>query len=50
MLIKLAAVLALGAAPITVLIFEVMLNATSMFNHGNVRLPVPLDRVLRLLS
>ena len=30
-----------------VLLFEVLLNATSMFNHGNVRLPAPLDRVLR---
>src|SRR6516165_5969403 len=48
MLIKLAAVLMVGAAPIAVLIFEVMLNATSMFNHGNVRLPAQLDRVLRL--
>jgi sterol desaturase/sphingolipid hydroxylase (fatty acid hydroxylase superfamily) len=48
MLIKLAAVLVLGAAPAVVLIFEVVLNATSMFNHGNVRLPVQLDRVLRL--
>jgi sterol desaturase/sphingolipid hydroxylase (fatty acid hydroxylase superfamily) len=48
MLIKLAAVLVLGAAPISVLIFEVVLNATSMFNHGNVRLPAQLDRLLRL--
>jgi sterol desaturase/sphingolipid hydroxylase (fatty acid hydroxylase superfamily) len=48
MLIKLAAVLALGAAPIAVLVFELVLNATSMFNHGNVRLPARLDRVLRL--
>ena len=48
MLIKLAAVLVLGAAPIAVLIFEVVLNATSMFNHGNVRLPSQLDRALRL--
>jgi sterol desaturase/sphingolipid hydroxylase (fatty acid hydroxylase superfamily) len=48
MLIKLAAVLMLGAAPVAVLIFEVALNATSMFNHGNVRLPARLDRVLRL--
>jgi sterol desaturase/sphingolipid hydroxylase (fatty acid hydroxylase superfamily) len=48
-LIKLAAVLALGAAPVAVLIFEVTLNATSMFNHGNVRLPAWLDRMLRLV-
>ena len=32
-----------------VLIFEVVLNAMAMFNHGNVRLPLGLDRVLRLL-
>lgn len=48
MLIKLAAIPVLGAAPIAVLIFEVVLNATSMFNHGNVRLPARLDRALRL--
>jgi len=29
-------------------IFEVILNATAMFNHGNIRLPVAVDRVLRL--
>lgn len=49
MLIKLATVLVLGASPVSVLIFEVLLNATSMFNHGNVCLPAPLDRVLRLV-
>ena len=32
-----------------VLIFEVLLNATSMFSHGNVGLPLGLDRVLRLV-
>jgi sterol desaturase/sphingolipid hydroxylase (fatty acid hydroxylase superfamily) len=48
MLIKLAVVLMLGAAPVAVLIFEIVLNATSMFNHGNVRLSVQLDRMLRL--
>ncbi len=46
-LIKLAAVAALGAPAAAVLVFEVLLNATSMFNHGNVRLPARLDRVLR---
>src|ERR1700759_4916647 len=49
MLIKLAAVLLLGAPPVAVLVFEVVLAATSMFNHGNVRLPSRLDRVLRLV-
>jgi sterol desaturase/sphingolipid hydroxylase (fatty acid hydroxylase superfamily) len=48
MLIKLAAVVLLGAPPVAVLIFEVVLNATSMFNHGNVCLPAHLDCMLRL--
>lgn len=47
MLIKFAVVAALGAPALAVLIFEVLLNATSMFNHGNVRLPLGIDRVLR---
>lgn len=47
MVIKLAVVTALGAPALAVLIFEVLLNASSMFNHGNVSLPSGLDRVLR---
>src|SRR6476659_2651116 len=47
MLIKFAVVAALGAPALSVLIFEVLLNATSMFNHGNVRIPMRIDRVLR---
>lgn len=35
--------------PIAVLLFEVVLNATSMFNHGNVRLPQGIERRLRLV-
>jgi len=46
--VKLAAVAALGPSPLAVLLFEVLLNATSMFNHGNVRLSLATDRVLRL--
>jgi sterol desaturase/sphingolipid hydroxylase (fatty acid hydroxylase superfamily) len=45
--IKLIAVLALGAPPLSVLLFEVLLNATSMFNHANLALPGWLDRMLR---
>ena len=48
-LIKLAAVAALGPPVLAVLVFEVLLNATSMFNHGNVRLPLAADRLLRRL-
>ncbi|BCX80971.1 hypothetical protein MIT9_P0549 [Methylomarinovum caldicuralii] len=45
--IKAAAVLLLGAPVAAVIVFEVLLNATAMFNHGNVRLPRKLDRILR---
>ena len=45
--IKLALVLALGPPAVAVLIFEVLLNATSMFNHANLSIPLGLDRVLR---
>lgn len=48
MLIKFAAIAVLGPPVLAVLIFEVLLNATAMFNHANVRLPRALDRVLRL--
>ncbi|MGD9856769.1 MAG: sterol desaturase family protein [Planctomycetaceae bacterium] len=47
--IKLAAVVVIGAAPVAVVIFEVLLNATSLFNHSNVRLPVQVDHWLRRL-
>lgn len=47
MVLKLGVVVALGAPAVAVLVFEVLLNATSMFNHGNVRMPLALDRMLR---
>ncbi|HSJ47785.1 MAG TPA: sterol desaturase family protein [Gammaproteobacteria bacterium] len=47
MAIKFAVILLLGPPVVAVVIFEVLLNATSMFNHSNVRMPLGLDRVLR---
>jgi len=47
MLIKFAAIVLLGAPVVAVLVFEVVLNATAMFNHANVRIPLAWDRVLR---
>jgi sterol desaturase/sphingolipid hydroxylase (fatty acid hydroxylase superfamily) len=47
--IKLAVIMALGPPAVAVLIFEVLLNATAMFNHSNVRLPTLVDRILRLI-
>ena len=42
-------VLVLGVPPLAVLLFEIILNGCAMFNHANVDLPRPLDRVLRLV-
>jgi sterol desaturase/sphingolipid hydroxylase (fatty acid hydroxylase superfamily) len=47
MLIKFATIVVLGAPVVAVIIFEVVLNSMAMFNHGNVGLPVPLDKALR---
>ncbi len=47
--IKFAVILLLGPPVVAVVIFEVMLNATAMFNHSNVRIPEGVDKVLRLL-
>lgn len=47
--IKLGVIAALGPPALAVFLFELLLNATSMFNHGNVRLAAPLDRRLRWL-
>src|SRR5262249_59595195 len=45
--IKLAVIAAVGAPAAAVLIFEVLLNATSIFNHSNTRIPADIDRILR---
>jgi len=49
MLIKFATIMVLGPPAVAVILFEVILNGMAMFNHGNVRLPARLDRVLRWL-
>ena len=49
MAFKLALVAVLGAPPVAVLLFEIILNATALFNHGNVSLPGGLDRLVRLV-
>ena len=47
LLIKFATIALLGPPLVAVVMFEVILNATAMFNHSNVRLPLGLDRKLR---
>ena len=49
MLIKFATITVLGPPVLAVVIFEVLLNATAMFNHGNIRIPAGVDRALRWL-
>ncbi|MEM7070035.1 MAG: sterol desaturase family protein [Pseudomonadota bacterium] len=49
MLWKFVIVIGFGAPALAVLVFEIVLNGTSMFNHSNLRLPIALDRVLRML-
>lgn len=49
MAIKMAVIVLIGAPALAVVVFEVLLNASSLFNHGNVRLPQRVDRWLRLL-
>ncbi|MDF1589433.1 MAG: sterol desaturase family protein [Gammaproteobacteria bacterium] len=45
--LKIVVVIALGAPPVAVLIFEVLLNATAMFNHANIYIPESVDHYLR---
>jgi len=49
MLIKIAVVVLVGVPAVAVVIFEVVLNATSMFNHSNAVMPIALDRIVRLI-
>ena len=48
-LVKCVAVLLFGVSFIAVVLFEIILNATAMFNHGNINLPEKLDKWLRLI-
>jgi sterol desaturase/sphingolipid hydroxylase (fatty acid hydroxylase superfamily) len=49
MVIKFGLIAVLGPPVVAVVVFEVLLNATAMFNHSNVRIPVAVDAVLRWL-
>jgi len=49
MWIKVGAVTLLGAPVWSVVLFEILLNASAMFNHSNARLPLQLDKWVRLV-
>lgn len=47
MILKIAVVYLLGPSAVAVILFEIILNGTAMFNHANIRLPLWLDRIVR---
>jgi sterol desaturase/sphingolipid hydroxylase (fatty acid hydroxylase superfamily) len=47
--VKIALVYLIGPAALAVVLFEIILNGTALFNHANLRLPLALDRALRLV-
>ncbi|MGB7243775.1 MAG: sterol desaturase family protein [Sulfitobacter sp.] len=47
MVLKIGLVYLLGPSAIAVILFEIMLNGTAMFNHANIRLPLWLDKIVR---
>lgn len=49
MIYKLALIVVLGISPLAMLVFEIGLNASALFNHSNIRLPPALERVVRLI-
>ena len=49
MAIKLLLVIIIGPLAIAVLVFEILLNASAMFNHSNLKIPLGIDKVLRLI-
>jgi sterol desaturase/sphingolipid hydroxylase (fatty acid hydroxylase superfamily) len=49
MMLKIGLVYLLGPTALAVLLFEIILNGTAMFNHSNLRLPLWLDRAVRLV-
>ena len=49
MFIKLTFIFLLGPPAVAVIIFEILLNSCALFNHANVRFPLAVDSILRLL-
>ena len=49
MLLKIGLVYLLGPSALAIILFEVILNGTAMFNHANMRLPLGVDRIVRLI-
>jgi len=46
-IIKFSLIAAIGAPALAVIVFEILLSSTALFNHGNIRIPTGIDGVLR---
>ena len=46
-LLKVGVIALIGASPISVVVFEIILNSASLFNHGNFYIPIKVDKILR---
>lgn len=49
MILKIGVVYLLGPSALAVILFEIILNGTAMFNHANIKLPVWMDRIVRMV-
>ncbi|CUK04805.1 Fatty acid hydroxylase superfamily protein [Shimia thalassica] len=49
MFLKIGLVYVIGPSAVAIILFEIILNGTAMFNHANIKLPLGIDRVLRLI-
>ncbi|MBE1294596.1 MAG: sterol desaturase family protein [Rhodobacteraceae bacterium] len=47
--LKIGLIYLFGPAALAVLVFEILLNGTALFNHANIHLPAKLDRLIRLV-
>ena len=47
MLLKIGLVYLIGPSALAIILFEIILNGTAMFNHANMRLPLVVDRIVR---
>lgn len=49
MLLKIGVIYALGPTAFAVILFEILLNGSAMFNHSNINIPKGLDKIIRLV-
>ncbi len=47
MILKIGLIYVLGPSALAVVLFEILLNGTALFNHSNLKLPLAVDAVLR---